>query len=156
ADQGNFAIRRIDLTTKAVDTVAGTLGASGYVDMPGAAARFSSPGEIAYANGFLYVVDNGYLSLHLRKIQVCGTWSVSTIATRNIAQEPFYGVAVDGSGNVYVSNRQFDNAVIYKVDAGGTLTPFAGSTGSALVIDDIGTAANFNDPAGMTFDGTAL
>jgi len=156
ADQGNFAIRRIDVASGTVDTVAGALGASGYVDMPGTAARFDSPGEMAYANGFLYVVDNGYSSLHVRKIQVGAPWSVSTIATSTLPQQQFYGVAVDGGGNVYVSNRRFDQAIIYKVASDGTLAPFAGSAGSAMIVDGVGAAANFNDPTGMTFDGTAL
>lgn len=158
ADSGNQAIRRFDTTSKVVDTVAGTLGAGGFTDMPGNAARFTAPAEMAYANGFLYVVDDGYANLHLRKIQVGGSWAVSTIATSSAASQQFYGVAVDGAGTVYVSNKQFGNSTISKVAGDGTLQPFAGSsaTGNGLVIDGVGAAANFFGAAGMTVDGGAL
>jgi sugar lactone lactonase YvrE len=157
ADALNYAIRRIAIADGTVDTVAGMLGAKGSVDMPGAAARFASPAEMTFAGGYLYVVDNGYVSLHVRKIKL-GTWDVQTIATSTASGQQFYGIAVDGSGTVYVSNKEFANSTIATVASNGTLTPFAGSnaTGNGLVIDGTGTAANFFGAAGMVFDGSAL
>jgi sugar lactone lactonase YvrE len=158
ADEGNYAIRRINLSTKTVDTPVGMLGQRGLVDMPGNAARFSSPTEIAYANGYLYVVDNGSVSLNVRKVQVGGAWNVQTIATSSLSQQDFYGITVDGSGNVYVSNREWGSSIVYQVANNKTLTQFAGnnSTGTGLTIDGVGAAANFFGAAGMVFDGSAI
>ncbi|MGZ3442525.1 MAG: hypothetical protein ACXVDD_23550, partial [Polyangia bacterium] len=157
ADALNYAIRRVELSSKTVDTVAGALGAMGEVDMPGSAARFTSPAELTFAGGFLYVVDNGYVNLHVRKIQL-GTWNVQTIATSTQSGQQFYGIAVDGSGVVYVSDKEFGGSTVATVAANGTLTPFAGSssTGNGLVIDGVGTAATFCGAAGMVWDGSAL
>src|SRR5262249_41725845 len=47
ADTGNQVIRRINLASGAVQTVAGHPGASGFNDATGDAARFSSPVGIA-------------------------------------------------------------------------------------------------------------
>ena len=155
ADQGNDAIRRIAIASGTVDTVAGVFGVKGEVDMPGSAARFTAPTEMAFAGGFLYVVDNGYQSLHVRKIAL-GTWDVQTIATSAIVGQNFYGIAVDGSGNVYVDDKQFGKSIVYRI-AGGALTPFAGSsTAGGLAVDGVGAAASFYDAAGMTIDGGTL
>ena len=155
ADMGNKAIRRIELSSGTVDTVAGAIGAAGEVDMPGSAARFTSPTEMVYAGGYLYVVDDGYTNLHVRKIQL-GTWDVQTIATSTLAGQNFYGIAVDGGGNVYVSDKQYGSSIVYEV-VGGALTAIAGSSsGNGLSIDGTGSAANFFAAAGMTIDGNAL
>ena len=158
ADRTGYAIRRIDLSNNNnVDTPVGGLGLPGYADMPGTAARFNSPGEMAFANGFLYVVDNGNVNLHVRKINVA-TWDVTTIGSSSLGGQQFYGIAVDGSGNVYVSNKTFGGSGIFKVNGDATVTQIAGSSGmnDALVVDGVGAAANFYGAAGMTFDGTAL
>lgn len=154
SDRIGFAIRRINLATAAVDTPVGMLGKSGYVDMPGAAARFTLPEAMAYAGGLLYVVDLQGTTVHLRKINVA-TWDVSTSSTSTRGGS---GVAVDASGNVYLSDSTFGDAGIFKVGSGGSLTEIAGSssTGIGLVIDGVGAAANFFDAAGMAYDGNAL
>ncbi len=47
ADSGNHTVRRVNLATGSVDTVAGKAGASGWQDGTGQDARFSSPAGIA-------------------------------------------------------------------------------------------------------------
>jgi sugar lactone lactonase YvrE len=59
SDTGSHTIRRIT-SAGVVTTVAGAAGASGATDGPGAAARFSSPGALAFdASGILYIADTG-------------------------------------------------------------------------------------------------
>ena len=62
-----------------------------------------------------------------------------------------YGVAVDGSGNVYVADR--NNDLIRKITSAGVVTTLAGrgSQGSA---DGTGTAASFYYPNGVAVDGS--
>jgi sugar lactone lactonase YvrE len=61
------------------------------------------------------------------------------------------GVAVDGSGNVYVADS--GNNMIRKIDTNGYVTTFAGSTNSGFV-DGNGTNAAFQFPSGLAVDGS--
>ncbi len=58
-------------------------------------------------------------------------------------------VAVDASGNVYVSDSR--NHRIRKINNSGAVTTFAGS-GTQGLLDGTGTAAQFNNPAGIVVD----
>src|SRR5207249_253597 len=62
-----------------------------------------------------------------------------------------YGVAVDGSGNVYVADS--DNNVIRKITPAGLVTTLAGLAGSYGSSDGTGSAARFNSPYGVAVDG---
>jgi hypothetical protein len=59
------------------------------------------------------------------------------------------GVAVDGSGNLYVADS--DNHKIRKISPGGVVTTLAGS-GSPGSQDGIGGAASFSSPYGVAVD----
>src|SRR5208282_2957523 len=59
ADSLNQCIRKFTPGSGRVSTIAGT-GDGGYLDAPGASAKFTEPSGIAVdANGTLYVVDHG-------------------------------------------------------------------------------------------------
>ena len=141
-------------------TVAGLPPQVGSADGPAASARFNSPtGIAADAAGNLYVSDA--FNDTIRKIAVDGT--VSTLAgtpgqfgsvdgTGAAARfNSPYGLAVDAAGNVYVADR--GNHVVRKITGAGVVTTFAGSAGSAGSADGAGSAARFNNPYGLTFDG---
>jgi sugar lactone lactonase YvrE len=126
ADAGNHRIRKIT-PEGTVSTVAGN-GTAGYADGPAAEAQFHFPHGIALDNyDNLYVADH-YNNL-IRKITPDGV--VSTLAgqlTRGYVDATgiaakFNGpmdVAVDGTGNVFVSDEQ--NRCIRKVNPAGQVT----------------------------------
>jgi PKD repeat protein len=162
ADFFNHTVRRIS-PSGVVSTLAGLAGVSGSADGTGSAARFTNPWGMAVDDaGTLYVADKGNSTI--RKVTPNGV--VSTIA--GLAGNPgsadgpgsaarFYGpsgVAVDGSGNIYVGD-QVNNTVrkVTPVGAVSTLAGLAGllNHGSA---DGTGSAARFYNPMGVAVDAS--
>ena len=155
AESWGHRIRKITPET-VVTTVAGN-GDPGYVDAQGANARFWYPSGIAVdGDGNLYVTEEHNSTV--RKITPAG--NVTTLAGNGTAgyvdatgtearfNLPF-GVAVDAAGNVYVADSL--NHRIRKVTPTGVVTTVAGS-GTPGAADGIGTAAQFNEPWGLTVD----
>lgn len=160
ADTGNSVIRKI-APDGTVTAFAGLAGVAGSSDGTGTGARFSSPSGVAVDDvGNLYVADTNNNTV--RKITAGGT--VTTLAgvagqsgsgdgTGGSAR--FHGplaVSVDGSGNVYVAD--FFNATIRKIDLSGTVSTLAGLAGMLGFTDGTGAAARFNQPYGLTVDGS--
>jgi len=156
ADAGNNLIRKIT-SAGVVTTLAGS-GSAGSANGTGTAASFASPIGVAVdASGNVYVGDAG-TSL-IRKITSAGVVTTlagsgspgsangtGTAASFNVP----YGVAVDGNGNVYVSD--FSSNLIRKITAAGVVTTLAGS-GSQGSANGTGTAASFSQPSGVAVDG---
>jgi sugar lactone lactonase YvrE len=163
SDYVNSAIRKIT-PTGAVTTFAGTLGQPASVDGQGTTARFNGPTGLAIdAANNIYVADSGNFTI--RKITPAGY--VSTVAGRPMIEgatngpatsaefEDPEGVAVDASGNLYVSDG--GGNTIREVSAAGTVSTLAGSATSGAA-DGTGTAAGFNYPTGIAVNaaGTLL
>ena len=135
-------------------TFAGTPYVPGGANGTGAAAQFYAPGGVATdASGNIYVADQ--LNNTIRKVTPAGV--VTTLAgtpgvigsndgTGPAAQfnSPL-GVAVDGSGNVFVADTS--NDTIRKITPGGVVTTFAGTAGGLGNND--GTGAAMCHGAGM-------
>ncbi len=144
-----------------VTTVAGMAGSSGTNDATGSSARFNRPNGIAIdSSGNLYIADQYNNSI--RKITsggvvttLAGSTSGSSGNLNGVGTAARFdypiGVAVDSSGNVFVS-EQFNNC-IRKITSAGIVTTLAGSTsGISGNIDGTGSAARFYSPQGITID----
>ena len=80
SDRGNHAIRRVDLDTRRVTTVAGVPGLrGGYADGVGAVAKFNQPRGVAIAPGgrLLVVCDTGNHRLRLVALRDGRAYAVS-------------------------------------------------------------------------------
>jgi streptogramin lyase len=160
ADTGNATIRRVT-STGVVTTVAGTPSNRGNVDGTGTAAQFNYPLGIAVdGSGNLYVAD-AYTNT-IRKITSAGVATTFAGAALirgdadgagSAAQFNYpSGVAVDTAGNVYVADTY--NDTIRRITAAGTVSTLAGSAGISGANDGTGIYALFNQPVGVTVDGT--
>ena len=153
--QANYA------TPYTFTTIAGNTG-YGSADGTNSAAQFAFPSSVAVgSNGNIYVADT--VNCTIREVTPAGV--VTTLAglagctgtndgTGSAAR--FYhpnGVAVDGAGNLYVADT--GNHTIREVTPVGTnwaVTTLAGLAGSAGTNDGTGSAARFNEPAGVAVD----
>ena len=160
ADNGNSTVRKVT-SGGVVSTLAGHAGSYGSSNGTGSAARFNGATGVAVdSGGNVYVADNGNWTI--RKVTSDGV--VSTLAglalnngssDGNGSAARFYypyGVAVDGSGNVYVADTS--NNTIRKVTSGGVVSTLAGLAGSSGSTDGTGRAALFDGPAGVAVDGS--
>jgi len=156
-DEVNHKIRKIT-SAGVVTTLAGS-GSSGSADGTGTLASFNNPYGVAVdLSGNVYVADKG--NFLIRKITSGGV--VTTLAgsgssgsangtgTAASFNYPF-GVAVDGSGNVYVGD--YENHLIRKITSAGEVTTLAGS-GSSGSANGTGTAASFSSPYDVAVDGS--
>ena len=158
ADSSNHTIRKVT-STATVTTLAGRAG-YGAADGTGAAARFFNPSGVAVdGSGNVYVADSNNHTIR----KVTSTGAVTTLAGSAVQpgsadgtgaaarfNRPF-GVAVDGSGNVYVADS--NNHTIRKITSAGAVTTLAGSANQLGSADGIGGAARFNTPSGVAVDG---
>jgi sugar lactone lactonase YvrE len=139
-------------------TFAGS-GNRALINGTGTAASFNNPSGVAIDNaGNLYIADQN--NNVIRKITQDGTVTIlvgnvnglSGMTDGNGTGAAFSnpcGVAVDVSGNVYVTDRY--NNRIRKITPAGDVTTFAGS-GLSSSTDGIGTAASFYQPYGIAID----
>ena len=154
-----------------VSTVAGLLSdppAPGYAEGIGTAAIFNQPTGITTDGTYLYVVDR--LNYVIRKINMVSKAVTLLAGTPGVA-----GITNSYDGTGYTANFTNPNDVtvygtyLYVADTGnnairrvdtssGVVTLIAGSTSAASgAVDSLnGTDARFNQPTGITTDGTNL
>ncbi|MEN6320944.1 MAG: hypothetical protein ABFD82_19590 [Syntrophaceae bacterium] len=151
-------------STATVSTLAGSaLSSYGSADGTGSAASFYIPQGITTDGNNLYVTDTGNNTI--RKIVIAtgvvttlaGSAGVSGSADGTGLAARFYnpsGIATDGT-NLYVADTG-NNTIRKIVIATGVVTTIAGSAGSYGLDNGTGSAARFNNPYGITTDGTNL
>jgi len=160
-ENSSFTIRKIVIASGVVTTLAGTVGSGGYLDGIGTSAKFIFPSGITTDGTNLFVSDQETI----RKV-VIATGAVTTLAGSagsmgaidGIGSAARFrglsGITMDGT-NLYVADS--GNCTIRKVViATGSVTTLAGTPLVLGALDGIGPAASFNDPYGVTTDGTSV
>ncbi|HEV7349157.1 NHL repeat-containing protein [Telluribacter sp.] len=163
-DELNHRIRKVNASDGTISTVAGN-GVEGYGGDGGAAtdANIFRPSKIALdAVGNLYIADAG--NQLIRKVNA-SDGTISTVAGNGIpgfsgdggpatSASLNYpaGVAVDGSGDIYIADK--DNQRIRRVSASdGTISTIAGNGNRAYGGDgEAATEASFFDPHNIALD----
>jgi len=168
ADSQNSTIRKIT-PAGVVTTLAGTatLGMGGSSDGIGSAAQFNSPYGVAVDGaGNVYVADtNNYI---IRMVTPGGVVStIAGLARQNGSADGAgsvarfaspYGIALDGAGNLYVTDsfnytvRKITPTVVNGSTA-WAVTTLAGTPGTKGYADGPGSAAQFGYLSFLTVDG---
>lgn len=164
ADTDNDEIRKLDLNSQTVTTVAGSTQ-PGFADGSLAAARFNNPMGLALSpdGTTLYVADT-----HNNAIRAINftTGTVTTIAGGTVGEQDGVGraaqfdfpvgLALSADGKLlYISD--YDNHTIRQLTlATGAVTTIAGSPGVCGHRDGFGTAALLCSPALLATDGRTL
>ena len=153
-----MTVRRLDVTTNQVITLAGNPGEVGAVDGDGLAARFGVLAGMAYSGGDLYLIDR----CALRAMSTTPPYLVRTlIGTPDAAHTSFLcgppspftnnllDVAVRPNG-IYVLDGS--HAAVYRVDPGTLAVSLVAGTPDVSGTDD-GTVlgATFSNPTGIVF-----
>lgn len=163
ADENNHRIRKIDITTGTITTIAGT-GVSGFSGDGGLAtsAQFANPVGVAVDNaGNIYICD--YFNSRIRKINISGIITTITgtgvqsstgdggLATAATVNRPG-NICVDPAGNIYFTEL-FGHRV-RKIATTGTITTYAGTgaSGSNSGNGGLATSALLNYPWAITND----
>jgi len=156
----NNLIRKIVISTVVVTTVAGT-GSSGSSNGTGTSASFDEPEGITTDGTNLYVADT---KNHLIRKIVISSGVVTTVAgtgssgsdngtgTSASFNEP-KGITTDGT-NLYVADTK--NHLIRKIVISTGVVTWVAGTGSSGSSNGTGTSASFDEPQGITTDGTNL
>lgn len=155
----NQTIRRFNIATGTVVTLAGASGISGSTDGVGASARFAAPKGLALDGaGNLFVADNENRTI--RKV-VIATAEVTTFAgtagesaiTDGIGAAARFespaGLVADHEGNLFLSDGDKIRKIVI---ATGAVTTIAGGSGGGTNYDGIGNNATFYRPNGLTLD----
>jgi gliding motility-associated-like protein len=140
SDAGNYLIRKIDVSSGNVTTIAGT-GLKGATNNTGTSASFFNPSFLAIdEKSNLYVMDNGVL----RTINTNGD-----VNNFIVNMGGYKGIARDGAGNTYVSTIDH---VILKIDVNGNVTTLAGVSKIKGKTNGNGALATFSSPLGLASD----
>lgn len=160
SDSGNHRIRKIDLATGSVTTLAGS-GSPAWADGSANSAAFNGPNPGALDSaGNLYIADVN--NNRIRKIDTA-TGAVTTLAgntssgtTNGIGTSAlFFGpraVSIDPSGTTLYVGDFYNNRVRKILIASAAVTTSAGST--AGYFNAIGVSAQFDGPVATPVDLT--
>ena len=169
ADTGNSTIRKLDLATAEVTTLAGSVGQPGEDNGTGTAARFTAPTGLALsADGrYALVLDDEIYSVYSRVRRVdTQTGAVTTL----IGGDPTLsddgllftisgGIALSADGSFALVSAYWEDQVRRlgaPFNLAGRVTTLAGAAGQAGSQDGQGLAARFRDPRGVAMSETGI
>jgi sugar lactone lactonase YvrE len=142
-DGYHTVIRRMDLSTGLIYTVAGT-GQVGFQGDGGVAvaAQLNNPGGLAVSGGTLYIADTN--NVRVRKVASFTITTVAGTSTRDNgpATEAFLnlpeGLAVDGTGNIIIADTS--NNAVRRFQAGANINSFGQVLGApfGVAVDQAG------------------
>ena len=145
-------IRKIDIATRAVSTI---VQAPAWGLTTKGAPTFVSLSGLATDGTYLYVTENSQPAIYRVKLatgEVTKPYSVEGQSASDTFGTP-QGITTDGKSLFFTD---VNNSKIGRVELStGTVSVFAGS-GVKGSLDGLGTAASFNQPYGLSTDGTAL
>jgi hypothetical protein len=159
-DTNNHTVRKVNLTTGEVITLAGQAGVSGSRDGTGSAARFNLPSALVVTQDeVVYVADTGNHAI--RKITSAGVVTTlagekgtsgfrdKTLQSTTLARfSSPWGMVFDASGALLVCDSA--NHVIRKVTTAGVVSTIAGNPSQAGFKNATsGRQALFNNPRGI-------
>jgi len=165
ADNLNSRIRAVNASTGVITTIAGN-GTKGYSgdNGPATSAELFNPWSVALdISGNIYVGDlNNHVVREIMKssgkiVTVAGNVKLTGFSgdggPATNASLSVYGIAVDSSGNIYISD--FANSRIRKVTASsGIISTIAGNGSFGFYGNRIGAIlAEINSPHGLAVDG---
>jgi len=123
SDSRNFKIKKIDIATRQVTTIAGSVtgdvpdGISSSGPVAGSAAQFGLLGHLTIADGFLYIADPARSVI--KKLDLA-TNMVSVAVNRKGSDERISGLAIDCDGNIYYSDVNGNK--VFRVSLSGAIT----------------------------------
>lgn len=149
ADSGDSTIRKVT-PTGSVSLYAGTPGVSGFASGGPGVGQFGVPTSVAVgSNGVLYVADVANCVIY--QVSTSGGISVYSgnpnnpgVQDGSVSSADYdhpAGIAIDGSGNLYVID---DQTVVREITAGGNVSTLAGTPGIFGSSDGTGANALFN------------
>lgn len=161
-DTNNSDLRKINLDTRAVTTVAGTANISGTEDGHATSAHFNLPSQVATDGKNIYISDSGNdtireLSLADGMVKTIGGQAQQTGKADGPASKSMFngpsGVATDGK-SVYVADTGNDE--IRKIDLSTMTTSTIAGTGEEGSKDGPGAQAQFDNPGALCLNGNVL
>ncbi len=164
SDANTDRVRKIDVSTGIINTIAGT-GAVGFSGDGGAAtaAKLSDPGSL-YVDQADNLFINDTRNWRIRKVNtsgvistICGTGTAGFTGDggpATAAQISSSGyITGDGCGNLYFSSPAGLTRPVRKINAAGIITTLAGGTGTGYSGDGgPATAAQLRSPAQIALD----
>jgi DNA-binding beta-propeller fold protein YncE len=161
-DTNNSDIRKINVASGTVTTIAGTANIGGTEDGVGSAAHFNLPTQIATDGASLYVADSGNSSIRRitladMKVKTIAGVSGTTGKTEGGVDKSLFsgprGVAVDKKA-IYVADT--GNNIIRMIDISTLQTSKLAGSGEEGDKDGPADQAQFNNPGAICTDGTML